>query len=96
MLKHIVMWKLKEQNKDEISSQIQEKLKALPAVIPEIIDFEVGVDINGSERAFDLVLYSTFKDEADLQTYQVHPQHQEVAKFIGSVVEAGKVVDYLV
>ncbi len=96
MIKHIVMWKFKGERKEENRKKAKELLEALPAVISEIKAFEVGVDIDCSERAFDLVLYSEFESLEALNIYKVHPRHVEVAQFIKDVVEMGKVVDYQV
>jgi hypothetical protein len=94
MIKHIVMWKLKEENKEANIELMKSKLESLPAKLSVIKDFEVGVDFDKSARAFDVVLVSSFESKEALEEYKVNPDHVEVAQFIGSVVEAGKVVDY--
>ena len=98
MVKHIVFWRLQEEaegcSKEENKAKIIEKLNALPAIIPEIIDFEVGVNFSGRDIACDLALYSTFESEEALSVYAVHPEHVKVAQFIGSVISEGRVVDY--
>ncbi len=98
MIKHIVMWKFKESAEGATAQENVKKAKALleglVEHLPEIKELEAGVDFNRSERAFDLVLYSTFASKEDLDAYQIHPEHKKVAQFIGSVVEMGKVVDY--
>jgi len=55
---------------------------------------EVGIDFNGSERAMDLSLISTFETKEGLDTYATHPAHLEVVDFIKEVTVASKVVDY--
>ena len=94
MIKNIVMWKFKEENKTANILEVKKRLESLPAIISSIKEFEVGVDFDKSERAFDLVLYSVFDSIEGLNEYKVNATHVEVAQFIGSVIEMGKVVDY--
>jgi len=96
MIKHIVSWKLQEENKKENAIQIKTKLLSLIGEIDEIIELEVGIDFNQSEAAHDVLLYSTFDTVEDLNVYQNHPKHQEVVVFVKSVVTARVVVDYQV
>lgn len=94
MIKHIVMWKLKEENKLENAKHIKEKLEALKDQINEISEIEVGININDTSSAFDVVLYSTFNTLDDLNSYSIHPKHKEVGEFIGGVRTERIVVDY--
>jgi len=91
MIKHIVMWTLK--NKDD-ASQVKHLLEGLKGKVPSIIDIEVGIDFNGSEAAADVVLYSTFANLDDLNAYQNHPEHQAVIPMMQSMTTSRKVVDY--
>ena len=98
MVKHIVMWKLKAfaegKNKEENILVLKEKLEKLKTVLPEIRHLELGVNFNSSDQAYDVVLYSEFKNRKDLELYQKHPEHQEVAEFVGKIRSERKVVDY--
>lgn len=100
MLKHIVMWKLKDfaegKNKKENALLVKEKLIALKGKIPEIRELEVGININSSNQAYDAVLYSKFEDERALDIYQNHPEHKKVAEFVAKVREGRAVADYYV
>ncbi len=74
MIKHIVMWKLKDEaegnSKAENAKIIKNSLEDLKGKINEIIHLEVGIDVNKSEQAYDVVLYSTFNSLEDLDSYQ--------------------------
>jgi len=98
MIKHIVFWNLKEQAEGSGKAQNMEKIKALleklPDTIPEIRAFEVGINYNDSEAAFEVALYSAFDNKQDLATYQNHPEHKKAAEFIGKVCAQRAVVDY--
>lgn len=100
MIKHIVMWKLKDfaegRKKADNALTIKTQLEALKSKIEVIEQIEVGVNINPSEGAFDAVLCSEFKDEEALATYKNHPEHLKVAGFVAKVRENRVVVDYVV
>lgn len=95
MLVHIVMFAFKEENKEANLAQVKGMLEALPNSIESLKRMEVGIDIGKSERSFDLVLTSTFEDQAGLSAYAIHPSHLEVVSVIKEVTTMAKVVDYL-
>ena len=98
MIKHIVMWTLKEKaegaSKQENIAKMKAMLEALEDKVEEIKAFEVGVNYNDSKAAYDLLLYSEFEDKDALARYQVHPDHVKVAEFVRAVTEDRAVVDY--
>ena len=94
MIVHIVMFNFKEENRAENIAKTKVMLEALVEKIVPLLSMEVGIDFNGSERAMDLSLVSTFKTKEDLATYAVHPAHLEVVAFIKEVTMLSKVVDY--
>lgn len=100
MIKHIVMWKLKDfsegADREENARKIKEKLEALIPIIKEVKKLEVGINFEKSDMAYDVVLYSEFENERELDTYQNHPEHQNVVQFIVKVKERRVVVDYRV
>lgn len=97
MVKHIVMWKLKEesQGNDKATNAqlIKEKLEALNGKIDGLLKLEVGIDFLGGGN-FDVVLYSELSKKGDLDTYQNHPLHQAVLPFIREAVTDRKAVDF--
>ncbi len=95
MIVHIVMFQFKEENKAANIKNVVEQLEALEEKIDVLASMEVGVDFNGSERAFDLALYSTFATKEDLKTYATHPEHLKVVKLIKEVSTQSRVVDYI-
>jgi hypothetical protein len=99
MVKHIVMWNLKEEalgnSRKTNAKMIKEKLEALKIEIPELKYIEVGInDEDYAPKNYDVILISEFENFEDLSTYAIHPKHKEVGKFIGSVTEARTAVDY--
>jgi len=98
MIKHIVVWKLKDEahgNKKEINAGIiKEKLESLNRKIDGLIKLEVGFDFSQTADSFDLVLYSEFKTKKDLADYQIHPLHQEIVPFIREAKSERRLIDY--
>ena len=92
MLKHVVTWKMKEENKLENMMEIKKRLEALVGVIDEIKSLQVGINENGGE--YDIILITDFEDKKALETYDAHPAHQAVRQFVRSVVETRIAVDY--
>ena len=99
MLRHIVMWQLRDeadgQSRAANALAVQQALMSLRSKIAEIADLEVGLNINGSERAWDIVLVSTFESQEALDAYSAHPAHQEVVRLIRSVSAETRVVDFV-
>jgi hypothetical protein len=100
MLKHIVLFKLKEHaegaGKAENARKAKEALEALAKTIPQVRRLEVGINSIPSDAAYDIAIYSEFADEEDLFLYMKHHEHVKVAEFLGKVRESRAVVDYLV
>ena len=100
MLKHIVLFKLKEEysktveDKDVYSRKVAAQLETLPHNIEEIIFFEVGANQSNSVNAFDIILVSEFETEADLKIYQKHPVHVKCVEEIHKYVNQIAVGDY--
>lgn len=98
MIKHIVMWKLKDQAEGAGRAANAAKMKALldgcRDIVPGIIEFEVALAQPGLEATYDVVLYSVFADKAALDAYQDHPKHVAVKPFIGAVRLERQCMDY--
>jgi len=94
MLVHIVCWKYKPDTTDAQRDDHIAKLRALPAVIPNIESFEVGSDILHLERSFDTGLVSKYPDRAALDFYTDHPEHQKVATLGKQIAEKVVSVDF--
>lgn len=98
MIIHIVMWKLKEvaegASKEENALKIKENLELLKHKIGFIKSIEVGINLNRSDMAYDVVLNSQFDSLDDLNQYQRHPEHVKAGGFIAAVTEKRVVADY--
>jgi quinol monooxygenase YgiN len=98
MLKHIVMWKLKDhaEGADRAANAIEMKrrLEECANIAPGTLKFEVALAQPGLEATYDVVLYSEFEDRAALQAYIDHPTHKAVVPFIGAIREGRQCMDY--
>ena len=82
MVKHVIVWTLKEEysdaEKENIKKNIKEGLEGLKGKVPGIV--EIKVEINGlASSNTDLMLDSTFENEEALNGYSIHPEHVKVA-----------------
>ncbi len=79
MVKHIILWKLKdEHNNISVKEGIKSNLEGLAGKIPGLIEIKVQISGLASSNA-DVMLCSEFEDEAALKGYAVHPEHVFVA-----------------
>ena len=82
MVKHVILWKLKDEYSGErikeIKADIKAGLEGLKGVVPGIVEIKVNIDPLKSSNC-DLMLDSVFEDETSLKGYAVHPAHVAVA-----------------
>ena len=82
MVKHVIVWTLKDEysaeEKDDIKKGIKEGLEGLKGKVPGLLEIKVYTEGLASSNG-DLMLDSTLTDEAALKGYAVHPDHVAVA-----------------
>ncbi len=82
MVKHIILWNLKEEfeekRKEEIKKGIKENLEGLKGKIPGLLEIKVITKYLESSNV-DVMLDSTFESEEALKIYSKHPTHVYVA-----------------
>lgn len=82
MVKHIILWNLKDEfsetEKESIKLGIKEGLEGLNGIIPGLVDIKVITEGLSSSTA-DVMLDSTFESVEALKNYSVHSAHQDVA-----------------
>ena len=82
MVKHVILWTLKEEfsaeQKAEIKRGIKEGLEGLAGQIPGLLEIRINIEPLPSSNC-DLMLDSLFEDESALKGYAVHPAHLAVA-----------------
>lgn len=83
MVKHIILWKLREElgeeEKSSVKAGIKEGLEGLKGVVPGLIDVTVNIDGRLDSSNVDLMLDCTLESPEALKGYAVHPAHVAVA-----------------
>lgn len=82
MVKHIILWQLKDEfsisQKADIKAGIKAGLESLLGKVPGLAEIKVETEGLASSNA-DVLLNSVFENEEALKGYAVHPAHVEVA-----------------
>ena len=99
MIKHIVMFTLKDEalgkTKAEHLAAMKAMLEELPSKVPGVVELETATTgVFQSIPETDIVLYTAFKTREDLDFYATHPEHLKVLAFIKAVIAERRVVDY--
>jgi len=98
MIKHIVMWKLKEQAEGagrlENAREMKRRLDECADIVPGIVAFEVVLAQPGLEATCDVILYSEFQSKDALEAYASHPTHQALMPFFKAVRDERQCMDY--
>ncbi len=82
MVKHIILWTLKEMSdaeKTDVKKGIKEGLEGLKGKIPGLLDIKVLAEGRLESSTADLMLDSSFESFEALKGYSKHPEHVAVA-----------------
>ena len=91
MVKHIVLYTFKEGvDKAEAVKIVASVLEPLVGKIPGLLELEVRRAFNG----MDYALYSVFESREALETYAVHPLHQEAKTHFFHLLDSRVAADY--
>lgn len=98
MVRHVILWKLKEtlseDEKRTIVENMKEHLEALVGVVPGLISLDINIEPLASSNA-DVMLDSLLEDEAALKEYQTHPEHVKAADtYVRPYTEVRMCIDY--
>ena len=98
MVKHIVMFKLKDtlsvEEKADVMNRFKEAIEALSAKIEVIRKVFVGLNINEAEQ-WDICLESEFDSLDDVKFYATHPDHVAAAGILKDAKLDRACVDYV-
>ena len=82
MVKHVILWQLKDELTEEekviIKKEMKESLEGLVGKIPGLMEMKIQTEALASSNA-EVMLDSTFEDETALKVYVTHPEHVAVA-----------------
>ena len=100
MIKHIVMWTLKDEfnglNKNEIAKELKNQLLALQNKISQIKSIEVGVNEINADKNHDIILITEFQSFDDLSIYAKHPEHMKVVEFVRNISTGRAAIDFTI
>ena len=96
MIRHVVMWTFKEENKRANLEKFVEMGLDLKDRIPQIRKIDVGINEKPGAEAFDVTLVADFESYADLDAYMAHPEHKELIEFVKRVRVLRASVDYTI
>ncbi len=96
MLRHVVMFKFKDEAAPADVKKVEDAFKALPAQIKEVKAFEWGKN-NSPEnlnQGFTHCFFVTFSSEKDRDIYLPHPAHQAFVEVLKPHLDKVMVLDY--
>ncbi|GJM29825.1 MAG: stress responsive protein [Cyclobacteriaceae bacterium] len=96
LLRHVVLFKFKDDADPAAIARAEEAFVALPNKIPEIQDFEWGMNNSpeGLNKGFTHCYLLTFSSEEDRATYLPHPDHKAFGALLSDILEDVTVIDY--
>lgn len=98
MVKHIILWKLKEElsaeEKKQILADMKTNLEGLVGKVPGLIRMNIVIDPLTSSNA-EVMLDSDLESEDALKGYAIHPEHVHVANtYVRPYTEVRMCMDY--
>lgn len=96
VLRHVVMFKFKDNASATDVKKVEEAFRALPSKISLIKDFEWGVN-NSPEKlnqGLTHCFFLSFSSAKDRDAYLIHPDHKAFTVIAGPVIDKVTVVDY--
>ena len=96
VLRHVVLFKFKDNASSETIRELQNKFCSLPSKIEYVYDFEWGTDVSveGLTEGFTHCFFVSFLSEADRDAYLPHPEHKAFADSLMPHLDKVIVVDY--
>lgn len=96
ILRHVVLFKFKDQSTEADVKKIEQAFRELPGKISLIKAFEFGVN-NSPEKLNQGLTHCyllSFHSEKDRDAYLVHPAHKAFTDIAGPHIDKVTVVDY--
>ena len=93
MIRHIVLFKIKEEYQSEIPNLVK-AFYGMKGKVDGLLELEAGADFLHSERSYDLALLTVFRDREAFEAYQIHPAHLPVKKRMHEVRETSVACDF--
>ncbi len=95
--RHVMLMTFKDTATDEQIDAALTALGTMPALVPGILRYQFGLDLEIMEGNPDLALIADFASEDDWRAYLSHPDHEAMAaKAIAPIKGAMTRIQYLV
>ncbi len=103
MMRHVSVFRVKpEYRTPEIISMLEQRLLALPATVPTVIDCEIGVkqfilpseSPEGKIKFYDIIQIITFATQEDCLAYPATQGHQDLLHATSKYMEDVVGLDY--
>ncbi len=94
MVRHVVLFKFKDETDALACEDFVERLSALQIEVPEVRRLQIGRNFADAARAYDIALIVDLDDRAALAAYANHPKHVPVKQRAAELCAAMPVVDY--
>lgn len=97
VLRHVVLFKFKDDAKAEQIRQVETEFRALKGRILGVQDLEWGTNVSpeGLNQGFTHCFFVTFADAKARDFYLPHQAHQDFVKILRPVLDKVLVVDYV-
>ena len=98
MVKHIIIWTLKDsltvEQKDKVKLEAKKNLESLVGKIDGLVDLKIEIDFLPTSNG-EMMLDSTFESFDALKKYATHPCHQAAAnEFVRPYTASRSCVDF--
>jgi hypothetical protein len=87
MLRHVAMFKWREDTTEDQKVAARDALAALKKQVPSVVEYTVGFDIRRNPNNWDMVLVADFEDVAGLEAYFAHPVMNAASDLVASVTQ---------
>ena len=96
MLRHVVVFKFKDDASPEDVKKVEDAFRALPSKIKEIKGFEWGTNNSPESLAqgFTHCFFLSFKSEEDRAAYLPHPAYKAFGDVLKPYLDKVMVIDY--
>lgn len=86
MICHVVFYKMKPGATATDEQNLMDQARRELARLPRVMNLRVGKSVEDSAQGYSIALVMDFQDEAALEAYRVHPDHQHFVKNIAGPV----------
>jgi hypothetical protein len=95
MIRHVVLFRWKAAATAEQKQRVVDELSRLPAIVPSLRAYRLGLDLGLNEGNYDFAAAADFDDVAGYLAYRDDPEHQAIiAEFIRPIAGERAAVQY--